>query len=917
MQFPVPAHPGVDDLLWLLLATALVMIMQGGFCLVEAGMVRSKNAINVAFKNVMDLCISIACFALVGCAWMFGETAGGWIGTTGFDFLWTAQAPGPLAFFLFQTLFCGTAATIVSGAVAERMRLRAYLLLSLAMASLIYPVFGHWVWGPGGWLADRGFVDFAGSTVVHGVGGWVALMAVLRLGPRLGRFRTAGPQIHGQDLVRSAFGVLLLWFGWFGFNGGSTLGMTDRVPAILVNTNLAAAFGGLGAVLTGRIVRRQLCIIDLMLGVLSGLVAITASCHAVTAAAACLIGGVGGGLGALAAWQLERWRIDDAVGAIPAHGVAGAWGTLAVALFADPASLGTGLGRGEQLGVQALGVAAGLVWSCAAGALAVALIDRAVGLRVSPEEEKLGLNLAEHGTNSALRDLLDEMERHERTGDFQQVGIDPHTELGEIASRYNQVLVRVQSEVDAREQALDALRDRESELTRRALFDELTGLPNRALLEDRIARALERARRDPTYRFAVLFLDVDRFKVVNDSLGHAMGDALLVRIAAQLREGLRSLDTPARMAEGNLPARIGGDEFVLLVDGLARDEDAIRIAQRIHDLLAEPHEICGRRITVGASLGVVTGHGGYESPGQILRDADIAMYRAKADPDTACVVFDERMHEAAMERLAIEADLRAAIDERQLQLHYQPIVATADGMPVGFEALIRWHHPEMGMVGPDRFIPIAEETGLIDEIGAWVIEEATGRLAAWRAVDARFAELGVSVNLSPRQLGQTTLVDQVKHALARHRLPAHLLCVEVTESLVMRDEARAMQALTSIRALGVGLAMDDFGTGHSSLSVLHRLPFAIVKIDRSFVRELGRPGRGEQDGVVRSILELAHTLGLRTVAEGVETEDQRDRLRALGCDRLQGYLFARPLPPEAVPGWVAQAGQARAGETRP
>ncbi|MBY0402098.1 ammonium transporter [Myxococcota bacterium] len=906
MRFPIPDHPEAHDLVWLLLATALVMVMQGGFCLVESGMVRSKNAINVAFKNVVDFCISISAFGLFGCALMFGDSVGGWIGTTGFDFLWTSHSPGALAFFLFQIMFCGTAATIVSGAVAERMRLKAYLLLSLVTASLIYPIFGHWVWGPGGWLATRGFVDFAGSSAVHGIGGWVALAAVLHLGPRLGRFAESGPAIHGQDLVRSAFGAMLLWFGWFGFNGGSTLGMTDRVPTILVNTNLAAAFGGLGALLGGLLLRRQLCIIDLISGVLSGLVAITASCHAVSPGAACLIGSIGGCLGALAGELLERWRIDDAVGAVPVHAVAGAWGTLAVAIHGDPNLLGTGLSWTDQLGIQAVGVVVCFVWAFGSARVAIALIDRVVGMRVSSEEERIGLNLAEHGTHSALQDLLSEMERHEQTGDFRQVGIDPHTELGAVALRYNQVLLRVQHEVNAREKTLDTLRERESELTRRALYDELTGLPNRALLEDRIARAIERTRRDPKHRFAVLFLDVDRFKVVNDSLGHAMGDALLVRIAAQLREGIRTLDTSARISEGNLPARIGGDEFVVLVDGIARDEDAVRVAHRVHDLLAQSYEISGRVITVDVSLGVVTGHGGYESPGQILRDADIAMYRAKADPDTSCVVFDHQMHAVAMERLAIEADLRAAIDDQQLVVFYQPIVATRDGRPVGFEALVRWNHPEEGLIGPDRFISIAEETGLIDEIGAWVLEEATRQLAAWRSVDERFASLSINVNLSPRQLGQTTLVDQVKQALERHALPPHLLCVEVTESLVMRDEERATQSLSAIRALGVGLAMDDFGTGHSSLSVLHRLPFAIVKIDRSFVCELGRPGRDEPDGVVRSILELARALGLRTVAEGVETEEQCERLRALGCDRLQGYLFSRPLPAEAVVDWVSR-----------
>ena len=352
-------HP-LQDTVWLLICAALVMLMQGGFCILESGLVRAKNSISVAIKNLVDFCVSGAIFWSIGFAVMFGFSREGLLGTSGF-FMGRSSDSWLLAFFLFQLMFCATATTIISGAVAERIRFIGYIAVAIIMAALIYPVFGHWAWArtidgePAGWLLRLGFIDYAGSTVVHSVAGWVALAAVLIVGPRIGRFSPNGKPITGDNMPMATLGVLLLWFGWFGFNGGSTLGVNNQIPLILVNTNLAGAFGALAALaLTWTICGRP-DVKHVMNGAIGGLVGITASCHVVGPLSAAAIGAVSGAICFAATHLLVRLKIDDVIGAVSAHGCAGAWGTLAVALFGDPLAWATGLGRLEQLGVQAIG----------------------------------------------------------------------------------------------------------------------------------------------------------------------------------------------------------------------------------------------------------------------------------------------------------------------------------------------------------------------------------------------------------------------------------------------------------------------------------------------------------------------------------------------------------------------------------
>jgi len=443
------------DIAWVLIASVLVLVMQAGFLCLEAGSTRSKNSINVALKNLSDLAVASLLFALVGFSIMFGATHGGWFGQIGFLGAEQLDAAST-AFFVFEVMFCGTAITIVSGAVAERMRFASYLLVAAVLSGVVYTIFGHWAWNgmdgnaTEGWLRHLGFVDFAGSTVVHGVAGWSALALVIILGPREGRFDGDGSvrRIQGHNLPFAMLGAMLLWIGWLGFNGGSALALDDRVPRILANTVLAGSAGLLSAMASSWVRLGRSDVVSVLNGSLAGLVAITASCHAVSPVAAIGIGAVGGVVMEVGALALERARLDDVVGAIPVHGMAGVWGTLAVALFGDPSALGTGLSRIEQFEVQLLGALVCFVWSFGFVYLFFRGVDGIWPLRVSADAELLGLNVSEHGATTELHDLLVGMERQANTGDLSlRVAAEPYTEVGQIAGRYNQVMESLQEAV--------------------------------------------------------------------------------------------------------------------------------------------------------------------------------------------------------------------------------------------------------------------------------------------------------------------------------------------------------------------------------------------------------------------------------------------------------------------------------------
>ena len=432
-------------------------------------------------------------------------------------------------------------------------------------------------------------------------------------------------------------------------------------------------------------------------------------------------------------------------------------------------------------------------------------------------------------------------------------------------------------------------KDVEEQLVHQALHDALTGLPNRALFLDRLGLALSRLERRPGLA-AVFFLDLDYFKVVNDSLGHSAGDQVLVAVAARLQSSLR---------DGDTAARLGGDEFAVLCDDLVDEGEALQIAERLGAAVSShPVPLAGRELVVTVSIGVAFATRADQRPEALLRDADAAMYRAKERGRARYELFDNAMRDRAIARLETEATLRAALDDGQLSLAYQPEVALADGRLVGAEALLRWKGSQTadGHDGrpPSEFIAVAEETGLIVPIGEWALQEACGHLARWRERVPDRAPDRVSVNLSGRQLARSDLVSVVERALEASHLPPTALCMEVTESVLMDDIDLAVGALKSLKALGVEIAIDDFGTGYSSLAHLRRFPVDILKIDHSFVAGLGR--NPEDAAIVRAVIALAETLDLTVVAEGVERSEQLEELRALGCERAQGNLFSSPLP---------------------
>jgi diguanylate cyclase (GGDEF)-like protein/PAS domain S-box-containing protein len=417
-----------------------------------------------------------------------------------------------------------------------------------------------------------------------------------------------------------------------------------------------------------------------------------------------------------------------------------------------------------------------------------------------------------------------------------------------------------------------------------ALHDPLTELPNRTLLSERLELAIQRAQRLDNYRYAVLFLDLDRFKVVNDSLGHVIGDQLLVAIAQRLTTHLRQID---------LVARLGGDEFLILLENITSAEEVTQIAERILADCQIPITIESHQIFTSFSIGIVMGDRAYHHAAELIRDADIAMYQAKAQGQNSYRYFDAAMHTAVLSRLNLETDLRKAIDRQELTIDYQPIVSLAHQRLVGFEALVRWRHPTQGLVGPDEFIPVAEETGLVALIDSWVLKQACQQLADWQHRFIDCDDLKISVNLAAQDLCKASLIAEIEQVLELTGLSGQALTLEITERMLIKEVDQTVDLLMQLNAKGVQISIDDFGTGYSSLSYLHRLPVNNLKIDRAFVSQMELEARNYE--VVSTIVTLSQQLGLTAIAEGIETFQQLQRLQALGCQLGQGYLFAKPM----------------------
>jgi diguanylate cyclase (GGDEF)-like protein len=491
---------------------------------------------------------------------------------------------------------------------------------------------------------------------------------------------------------------------------------------------------------------------------------------------------------------------------------------------------------------------------------------------------------------SALNDVFDKVKA------FQVGGVDYITkpfQLEEVIARVrnqlaltaaqkqiNQLNAQLEQRVEERTRQLEAAN---AQLLQMALHDGLTGLPNRAWFVERLERALKLAKSDSTYLFAVLFIDCDRFKVVNDSLGHLVGDQLLIAISYRLQELLDAND---------MLARLGGDEFALLLTSIKNIHSATKIAANILDVLSHPFKLTRNEVFINASIGIALGDGSYEKPEHLLRDADTAMYRAKELGRGRYHVFDPKMHAEALQLLEIETDLRRAIERREFVLHYQPIVCLKTGKIAGFEALVRWHHPQRGLISPGLFIPVAEETGLINPIGTLVLRQACQQLRLWQQQGIADNALTVSVNLSVRQFAREDLIEQIDAVLKETQLAPQHLKLEITESAIMDNSNSAAIVLEQLQKRHIQLSIDDFGTGYSSLSYLHRFPVETLKIDRSFVRRLDE---NPDMGLIPAILSIAETLGMNAIAEGIETPRQLAQLQHFNCQFGQGYFFSKPL----------------------
>jgi diguanylate cyclase (GGDEF)-like protein len=453
-----------------------------------------------------------------------------------------------------------------------------------------------------------------------------------------------------------------------------------------------------------------------------------------------------------------------------------------------------------------------------------------------------------------------------------------------LEQKVQQRTAQLERVIDKLNQEIACHESTQQKLRHQALHDALTGLPNRALFMEHLQKALQRSHRNKDYIFVILFIDLDRFKIINDNWGHAVGDKLLIAISQILQECCRDLDTVARLS---------GDEFTILLEDLNDFQDAIAIAERLLDKLTSPIHLDDRKVFSGVSIGIVLGSTDYQNGIELLRDADIAMYRAKALGKGRYAVFDREMYAQTVHLSQIETDLRLALEREEFVLYYQPIVSLKTSQLIGFEALIRWQHPQIGLILPGEFIAIAEDTGLIVPIGEWVLHKACQQLRTWQEKFPIASSLHISVNLSGRQIKQFDFVDKLQQILTNTGLNGENLRLELTETMLMDRGEKTIELLTQIKEQKVQISIDDFGTGYSSLSYLHRFPVDTLKIDRSFVSLINT--RGENCEIVKTIITLAHSLGMKAIAEGVETSDRLTHLKNLDCDAAQGYFFSKPL----------------------
>jgi PAS domain S-box-containing protein len=512
--------------------------------------------------------------------------------------------------------------------------------------------------------------------------------------------------------------------------------------------------------------------------------------------------------------------------------------------------------------------------------------------QIHPDDRFKVLEAAREARSSGFGKSLEYRIRH-KDGTWrvlESVASTIRDEKGEVAK-----LVIVNRDVTQRKHA-------QEQLEHHTFHDALTGLPNRRLFLDRLEHLFLRSQRNADYQYAVLFVDIDRFKTLNETMGNAGGDAVIIEVGRRLSACLRHIDTTARPTGAprtdDAVSRFSGDEFAVLLDGVTDPSDAMRVAQRLQAAAAEPFLVEGRELRPSLSVGIAMSAKGGERAEELLQDADVAVRRAKGLGGARCEVFDEAMHTSAVRRLSLEAELKTAVETRQFRVFYQPVMNLESKKILGFEALLRWQHPERGLISPMKFLEVAEDTGLLVSIGRWLISEACQQLRTWQLKDHDLDAVKISVNLSSRQLADNGLVSDLRLILQETGIPASSVQLELSESVAMADARLSAGVFSQLRQLGAGIILDGFGTGRSSLSELRQFPVDALKIDRSLVGEM-LTNRGASD-IVELIITLAHKLSLKAIAEGIESGTQLGRLREFGCDFGQGYLFSQPLDAEGA-----------------
>jgi diguanylate cyclase (GGDEF)-like protein len=459
----------------------------------------------------------------------------------------------------------------------------------------------------------------------------------------------------------------------------------------------------------------------------------------------------------------------------------------------------------------------------------------------------------------------------------------------ELEEKVRQRTAQLENAISQLHEEIERHKQTQQLLIRQTLHDALTGLPNRILFMEHLQKSIERTLRNKNYLFAVLFIDLDRFKIINDSWGHSTGDRLLIEIGNIFQNSIRAMD---------IVARLSGDEFSILLDDLDNFQDAIAIAKRLLNRFLSPIDLGERQVFSGASIGIVFGSSNYHKGIELMRDADIAMYRAKALGKGRYAIFDREMYAQTLHLSKLENDLRYSLERQEFLLYYQPIVAIANNQLTGFEVLVRWQNPKRGLISPSEFITIAEDTGLIIPIGEWILKAACQQLSVWQQKFPNAESMHISINLSSKQIEQLDFVERLVKILDETGLSGENLRLEITETVLMDRGEKTIELLNKIKEQKIQLSVDDFGTGYSSLSYLHRFPIDTLKIDRSFVKPIDAEGKNCE--IVKTIITLAHSLGIKAIAEGIETSEQLAELKKLGCDEGQGYLFTKPVNLEAA-----------------